>query len=302
MILRKLLFRGMANFIQYLIPILLVLVLWFFSGQSKLNDHDSAVAEKDVPIAWKRHLVTKSGLSLTAVSIDVNGDKKQDVITSFSGKVSLFLAPDWNEEIIIHKFAGAKGAKQKCIHSAVLDVDGDGDLDWAGGLAGGNPFWLENPGSIDFKGIWKERKIDSELTAIHCLRTADVDNDGKDDLIINNFSPAKGIKDSIVWFSVPENPHTAEQWNRNVFADGDAVGGSHYMGAGDVDGDGWKEIAVGAKGGAFEGGNWFAFWKNPGKTNSPAMSMVMGKWTGSHHVDMELESFGLRLQTGKCMR
>lgn len=36
------------------------------------------------------------------------------------------------------------------------------------------------------------------------------------------------------------------------------------MGAGDIDGDGWKEIAVGAKGKPFADGNWFAFWKHPG--------------------------------------
>ena len=37
------------------------------------------------------------------------------------------------------------------------------------------------------------------------------------------------------------------------------------MGAADIDGDGWKEIAVGAKGKPFADGNWFAFWTNPGK-------------------------------------
>ena len=36
------------------------------------------------------------------------------------------------------------------------------------------------------------------------------------------------------------------------------------MGAGDIDGDGWKEIAVGAKGKPFADGNWFAYWTNPG--------------------------------------
>jgi hypothetical protein len=50
-----------------------------------------------------------------------------------------------------------------------------------------------------------------------------------------------------------------------ILADKDARGGSHYMGAGDIDGDGWKEIAVGAKGKPFADGNWFAYWKNPGK-------------------------------------
>lgn len=36
------------------------------------------------------------------------------------------------------------------------------------------------------------------------------------------------------------------------------------MGVGDIDGDGWKEIAVGTKGGPFADGDWFAYWKNPG--------------------------------------
>ena len=49
------------------------------------------------------------------------------------------------------------------------------------------------------------------------------------------------------------------------------------MGAGDIDGDGWKEIAVGAKGKPFADGNWFAYWKNPGK------SMVKQPWK-KHHL------------------
>ena len=44
------------------------------------------------------------------------------------------------------------------------------------------------------------------------------------------------------------------------------------MSAADIDGDGWKEIAVGAKGKPFDDGDWFAFWKNPGKED------VKGAW------------------------
>jgi hypothetical protein len=76
----------------------------------------------------------------------------------------------------------------------------------------------------------------------------------------------------MAWFSIPKNPLTAERWDRHIFADKDARGGSHYMGAGDIDGDGWKEIAVGAKGKPFADGNWFAYWKNPGKDG------VKGAW------------------------
>ncbi|MDF1813575.1 MAG: VCBS repeat-containing protein [Verrucomicrobiales bacterium] len=214
------------------------------------------------PVKWKKHIVMEGGRCNTAVALDANGDKNLDVIAAFGGKVSLFLAPDWKREIILHRFFGGGGG---CIHSEVIDVDGDGDEDWAGTLAHDHPFWLENPGKDAItKGAWIPRMIDSEITGIHCITKSDVNNDGTPDLIINNFEPEKGIGDSIAWFQIPKNPLKAKSWHRRVFADKTARGGSHYMGAGDIDGDGWKEIAVGAKGKPFADGNWFAFWKNPG--------------------------------------
>ena len=219
--------------------------------------------------SWKKHTVMEQGHCNTAVAIDANGDKLMDVVASVSGKVSLFIAPDFTKEVVLHRFT----AGGNCIHSTTIDVDGDGDLDWAGTIASDHPFWLENPGIENAsKGAWAARPIDTVITGIHCLLTSDIDNDGKDDLVINNFLPDDGLKDSMAWFSVPKDPYRAPHWNRHVFAIGDARGGSHYMGAGDIDGDGWKEIAVGAKGKPFADGNWFAFWKNPGKEK------VKGAW------------------------
>ena len=210
---------------------------------------------------WKKHIVTESGRTSTAVAADFDGDGDVDVISGYPGTVSLFLAPDW-EEVVLHRFAKPKG---NLIHSEVLDVDGDGDMDWAGSQAPGMPFWLENPG--DGSGAWAARIIDHDIRGIHCLLKADVDNDGKQDLIINNFFPDGVLADSVAWFKVPKNPVMAERWERYVFADRTARGGSHYFGFGDLDGDGWGEIAIGAKGAPFEDGNWFAYWKNPGKAD-----------------------------------
>jgi len=210
------------------------------------------------PAEWKKHLVAEPGHNNTAVAADFDGDGKVDVITSAAGKVSLFTAPDWRETVL-HRFSGPGGG---CIHSETWDIDGDGDPDWAGALAPGKPFWLENPG--DGTGAWAARLIDPEIRGIHCLLKADVDRDGKFDLIINNFEPEGVLADSIAWFRAPKDLKKATQWERFVFADRDARGGSHYFGFGDVNGDGWGEIAAGAKGAPFADGNWFAFWTNPG--------------------------------------
>lgn len=213
------------------------------------------------PVRWKKHVVMEQGSCNTAVALQAAGDAHLDVIASFSDRISLFVGPDWQSETILFRFP----AKRACIHSEVIDVDGDGDLDWAGTLSNAHPFWLENPGTLEAtKGAWVPRVIDDEITGIHCILRSDVNNDGKPDLIINNFEPEKGIGDSMAWFSIPPKPKQASKWERHIFAKANARGGSHYMGAADIDGDGWKEIAVGAKGKPFEDGNWFAFWKNPG--------------------------------------
>ena len=213
--------------------------------------------------SWVKHEVVHKGHCNTAVALDANGDGVQDVVASFQGKVSLMIAPKWTTEVVLYRFPNGGS----CIHSAVIDADSDGDLDWVGTLANAHPFWLENPGSQEaVLGAWTPRVVDPEITGIHCILASDINNDGRQDLIINNFEPNKGIGDSIAWFEIPKNPKKAHRWIRHVFADGDARGGSHYMGAGDINGDGWKEIAVGAKGRPFADGNWFAFWTNPGPT------------------------------------
>lgn len=61
-------------------------------------------------MGWKKHLITQQGHCNTAVAIDANGDKALDVIASFQGRVSLFLAPDW-QEIVIHRFLGEGGLR-----------------------------------------------------------------------------------------------------------------------------------------------------------------------------------------------
>src|SRR5205085_1693633 len=93
-----------------------------------------------------------------------------------------------------------------------------------------------------------------------------VDGDGKMDLLANSAQPNGPFRNSAAWLRVPKNPLTAPRWERYIFADKDAPGLSHYLGLGDVNGDGRPDITLAAKGGpsAEPGtGNWFAWWEAP---------------------------------------
>jgi hypothetical protein len=221
---------------------------------------------------WKKHQVAVSkddGMINSAVANDFDNNGTMDIIASFDGKVVLMKGPKW-KPVTIHRFKEGDSKnvpRSECIHSCLLDVDGDGDQDFVG--SNNTTFWLECP-DVPFSGKpWKYRTIDDEILGTHCLITGDVNQDGKLDLIANSSRAEKltPIYESICWF---ETPTASKGWVRHVFADKDAPGGSHYMGFGDINNDGRPDIACGAKGGeGFPGGEWFAWWEQPVNGTEP---------------------------------
>lgn len=207
---------------------------------------------------WQKHVIHEGLQTMTAVAGDFTGDGQVDVISDSGGATRLFVAPDWREVVLDEREQG-----DTFIHSESFDVDGDGDLDYIG--ARYNPgliVWLEQP-ERPLEQRWVRRLVDDQVHGIHGLITGDIDGDGTTELLATSAQPKPPYPESLAWYRVPKNPADADRWPRYIFADADAPGLTHYLGVGDIDGDGRTDAATGAKGGpqATSRGEWFAWWQ-----------------------------------------
>lgn len=241
----------------------------------------------DVHAEWTKHVIVPNAKSSipTAVATDIDDDGAIDVITTYARRIMLHRGPDWDSQLLYEMIPGRSRQKPgpSCIHSCLLDCDGDGDLDFVG--SNRTVFWLENPGGDAVNGSdesepWTYRTVDDEIMGTHCLITGDVNQDGRIDLIANSFQgpDQTNFPNSICWYEAPSSVDRDAEWVRHVFADGDAPGGSHYMGFGDINGDGRPDISCAAKGtDGFENGQWFAWWEQPADGSVPWRKHVLAE-------------------------
>ena len=225
-----------------------------------------SIASRSRCAEWPRHVVWQGERTNTAVGGDFTGDGLPDVVCTSGGRTRLLVAPSWREIVL------DEGKNHAAIHAECFDVDRDGDLDYIGAqYQPGNVFWLEHPGlgksaEATTPGPWNARTVDYRINGVHGLLKGDVDGDGFPDLLANSAQPTGPLPHSAVWLKVPADPHAATSWERHVFALRDSPGLSHYLGFGDVDGDGRPDIAMAAKGGNQAESTpdaWFAWWQAP---------------------------------------
>ena len=213
--------------------------------------------EEGVP-DWKRHVVHSGEDCYTVVAADFTGDGRPDIISNTRKTTRLFVNPDWQEIVLEdnpeHGFA----------HSEVFDVDGDGDDDFIGArYSPGSIFWFERPND-PVTERWTIHLVEDQINGIHGLIRGDVDGDGKLDLLATSSEPKIPFPDSLAWLRIPPEPRKAARWERFIFAKNDAPGLTHYLGFGDVNGDGRPDAATGAKGGPYAvpgTGDYFAWWE-----------------------------------------
>ncbi len=255
-----------------------------------------AAANQHVQAQWEKHAVVSTRTAVNSVvANDFDGDGSMDVIASYDGAVFLLKGPEWTPTLI-HKFEAGRSIRKprtNCIHSCLMDADGDGDLDFCG--SNNTVFWLECPKEPFSGEPWKYRTVDDEILGTHCLITGDVNQDGSPDLIANSGSSADQtpVPESLVWLESPGKDKDVDHWVRHVFADRDAPGGSHYFGFGDANADGRPDISCAAKGAPFDAGEWFAWWQQPRDSTAVWKKHVLSEEqpgaTNIHPLDIDAD-------------
>src|SRR5262249_11769435 len=151
---------------------------------------------------------------------------KKDIVVVDKTRVVWYENPSWKQRVILKD-----QAKPDNVCIAAADIDGDGQLDFAIGAGWGNLsstaegplMWCKRGASLD--DPWTVYPIDSE-NSVHRIRFADLDGDGKPELIVapllgKNSTKEKNYEDTpvrLLAFKIPKDP-TKDRWVPEVLTE-----------------------------------------------------------------------------------
>lgn len=201
---------------------------------------------------------------------DIDKDGQNDIIASQDdsikgGKLHLYIysnnpmvQKNWDDHAIAN-FPPGHGTSI----FEIMDIDSDGDLDIIAGNHQGDVYILENTFPDNIYGEWNRYKVNNyTVRSGHDFREidiGDIDKDGDLDITV-----ADEGKNMVMWFENSGGPFY-ENWKEHVIDESNQyLRWCHSVKLGDIDGDGYLDVAVAAA-----GSNTFLIYFNDVEGKSP---------------------------------
>jgi hypothetical protein len=179
-----------------------------------------ADARPAFPTFEKREIEKGLGVGYAVLLVDIDGDRKTDIVVVDTHRILWYQNPTWKRRTILQ---GKTAPDNVCV--AAADIDGDGKIDLALG-AGWRPFntksggtlqWLKRGKTLD--DPWTLYPIAEEPT-LHRIRFCDLDGTGKPVLLSGplmgrNSTATKNWMDGspvrLTAYRIPRDP-TRDRW------------------------------------------------------------------------------------------
>ncbi len=185
---------------------------------------------------------------------DVNGDGREDVVT----EVGWYERPEGKPFAAPWKFHPETALSHPSCPLVVVDVNDDGrnDLVWGKAHDFGLFWWEQGEPKADGTTTWTEHLIDKSWSQAHAIVWADVDGDGRSDLVTGKRVRGHAGKDPgglepECLFYYTWNPDTKQFTRHEISGFGGGVGIGMQPRVVDLNGDGRLDIAVSGKTGTW---------------------------------------------------
>ncbi|HEY7500621.1 MAG TPA: VCBS repeat-containing protein [Vicinamibacterales bacterium] len=226
---------------------------------------------------WIKHVVSSRSHGHGIGAGDVNGDKRNDIITPQGWLEApadvraegewTFHQTDWEAALIVPGVAPPApppvppGAPQppprpsEYAFMYAIDINKDGRSDVLTTMAHSyGVVWFEQMAD----GQWTRRIIDGTWANAHSSALTDLNGDGQPDLIAakryfgrTGNDPAEREPMGIYWYQFRPGPKGSVEWIRHIIDYGGRAGGGLQMVVDDIDGDGDRDVITAGKTGLF---------------------------------------------------